>query len=232
MRQRVGDLIQDADYFCLLTTKEALKRDWIRFEFKEAAALLGRIMFVCKDELPISGYTAVERLNVEPYSHQMVIKHTTLCIPEITDRDAEELGVQLINDPHEGWYDGRADVKKLFPRRGLRRQSQLRRAARKSVMMDSKYANQEILDVIPYTESDVDVWPKEDFELVLEQLILDGGRLELEQLIAKKQVEVFLTWYSATGSFLDAGEGGFGAFVIVGVEGAHGYDDRHTLYLQ
>lgn len=212
-RRKLYDLIDDSDYLCLISTHDSLKSDWVSFEFKEAAALMGRVVFVCKDT-PISGYEAVNSLGSGDLWRQLFIKHTTLSIPEITEHAIEALGIELINDPHEGWYDGRGTILKRMPNRGLRQQSRMKQCVRKCVLIDHKYRNELVLDVIPFTWSELDCAPG-DIEAALKNLILSSGRLHLEEEFLKDEVDIFHTWYYVTGEFLTEKDSGLDVFVVL-----------------
>ena len=192
-RDKLRDLIHDSDYFCLITTYASLKSDWVAFEFKEAAALIGRVVFVCRDT-PISGYYSVNHLGSGSLWRQLFIKHTTVSIPEVNAVTIGSLGIELINDPNEGWYDGRGRVSKRVPSHGLRQQSRIRQFARVCVLGDHKYRNEVVRDVIPFSWSELDC-PVGDHVAALKALMLDGGRLDLENEFINGEIDIFNTGY-------------------------------------
>jgi hypothetical protein len=213
IRRKLFDLLQDSDFLCLITTYDSLKSDWVMFEFKEAAALVGRVLFACPDS-PISGYESVDHLGCGDLWRTLFVKHTTVSIPEVTDAAVQNLAVELINDPDEGWYNGRGSVSKRMPKRGLRQQSRMRQYARKCVLVDHKYQNEVVRDVIPFTWGELDC-VKGDRLAALKALILDGGRLNLENAFARNEVDIFHAWYYADEQFLTADDFGLDVFVVV-----------------
>ena len=214
LETKLFGFIEKADFMCVIVSEKSLSSEWVKFEFKEAAQLFGRITFVSKDANIASGYYAFKHLNDGTGTHRLRIKHTVHYIPEITDSSIRVLANEILNDPEEGWYDGRGSPNHRLPKRGFRNECRLKKVARKCVLMDPKYIDKEIVDVIPFTQSQLRNQAGNPSD-VLKELILDGGRLPLEKAFLNGQVDIFHTWYYVDGDFLDEQDFGIDVFIFL-----------------
>ncbi|MDD2665487.1 MAG: toll/interleukin-1 receptor domain-containing protein [Methanocellales archaeon] len=213
----LSELIDDADYICIIVSEMSLMSAWVQYEFKEAASLIGRVVFVNKDNTQLfSGYEAVDYLQKGFIWRNLYVKHSTLTLPEITNEGVNELAIQLLNDPDEGWYDGRVSVGRRCPAKGLRYQNRMKKYARECVLVDPKYEHKYVLEVIPFNWSQIEC-DKEDMEAVLKSIILDRGLLNLERSFLNDEVDIFQTWYFVTEfeEFLEKDDFGLNVFVVL-----------------
>lgn len=213
----LSERIDDADYVCIIVSEMSLMSAWVQYEFKEVASLIGRVVFVNKDDTKVfSGYEGVDYLQKGFIWRNLYVKHSTLILPEITKQGVNELAIQLLNDPDEGWYDGRVSVGRRCPAKGLRYQNRMKKYARKCVLVDHKYANKRIIDVIPFTWSQIEC-DKGNIEAALKSIILDRGLLNLERSFLNGEVDIFYTWYlvAEVEEFLEKDDFGLNVFVVL-----------------
>lgn len=191
IRAELGRITKQSDGLCVLASPLSVESDWVRFEFKEAAQLLGRVLFVFDGELGIPGAFRLPQTEPTDLAPGLFVKHTTICMKQSQDW-VPELTVQLCNDPDEGWFDGSNAGGTFRQRRNLKRESARRKWARLCVLNDHKYRNRMVLDVLPFSWEEVGADTVED---VFSWFIKAQGRLGLREALASGEVNGYYTWF-------------------------------------
>ena len=95
----LSNSIDKADYLCMLFSKNSAAREWVRFEYKLAARLIGRVVMV-KD----SSVETIDDFQIPRFERQalLTVKYQ---IVEYSEKDKDfalKLGRVIINDPDGG----------------------------------------------------------------------------------------------------------------------------------
>jgi hypothetical protein len=202
----LADVVLDTDVCCVMVSAASASSDWVRFEYQEAAAVFGRVIFLV--ERPPDGDLDFGRRSsfARPSCATLQVKHSILS--ETAPDDA--LLVELCNDPDEGWFDG-SESYGPDPRRVLKAESEIRKFVRSSLMCDQRYAGRTIVDVLPFSWSQS---PTRDRDEIFRWLLNARGRGDLLRSLGEGVVEGFLASYLAThvpsvATVLGADDGGF-----------------------
>ncbi len=198
LEAKLSPLVRDADCICLVASALALRSNWVRFEFKEAVESIGRIVFVCNESVLPAGDMLMADLEPGELSQNILVRHTTLYFHELTEQDVSQLAAQLLNDPDEGWLDGRAMATPASISRDLKRTSLMKKRARSQVLQDGRYAGTMILDVIAFTWQDAGCEPG-DIVGARHWAILGCGRTQLEIALINGECDMDFESYVVTG---------------------------------
>lgn len=196
IRAELGRIIEQSDCLCLLASPLSVESDWVKFEFKEAAQIFGRVVFVFDSELQSPQVFKLPQTEPSDLAPSLFVKHTTMCITE-SPNWVSELTVQLCNDPDEGWFDGSNAGGAFDERRNLKRERARCKYARMCVLRDPKYRNRTVVDVLPFSREEVGCDSAED---VFWWFINARGRLRLREALSSGEVDGYCTWYSAPGT--------------------------------
>jgi len=179
---RLSRALDQADYVCALLSEASAGRPWVRFEFKIASKLAGRIVLLTKGDPPAFSFPQ--------FSDRLTVKWTRL--PYINDGEMPlRLGRALLNDPDEGVTDGR--YRPLVVReRNLRRENHFRRLVRLRIERNEAFASKNILAVLPFSMKELG-GRSPNIREIAEWFVTRHGRLNLRYQLMESAVkaEVF-----------------------------------------
>lgn len=196
LQSKLAEAISGSDFICFITSDHSIKSEWISYEFRKAALILGRVTFVCNgyNNFTHPGDTFMSKFSPNDFPCAITIKHTTLMFSDPTEQHIHNLIVEMINDPDEYWADGvffsgpqnyHLDLKKEITRKKL---------ARKMVLNDPQFKGWRVNDVIPFDWDEAGCEPGE-VDKARMWIIFDCGRKHLSRGIAEKQVEARFVSY-------------------------------------
>lgn len=193
--RRLEDAIDEADYLCMLFTENSKDRDWVRFEFRIAARLIGRVLL-----LHDSTVCGIEDFRVPQFERAalLTVKHQVLTFDETKPDMAQWIARFLINDPDEGVTDGRARPLTIRER-NLKKENFLRRWIRVRLDEIPKYRERHVVDILPFLWSEVGV-REGNVRGVFQYFVAKHGRLNLEVQAALRKIEVSLVCCPVEGS--------------------------------
>ncbi len=206
LQSKLAEAVNDSHFICFITSDNSIKSDWINFEFKQAAATLGRVTFVCNayNEFTHPGDIFASKASLNEFLCSIGIKHTTLTFSNPTEENINSLVVEMINDPDEYWADGVFFTGLLYDKFDLKREITRKKAARKTALYDPQFIGRHINDVIPFDWGEVGCEPGE-VNKALMWIIFDCGRKHLSKGIADKIVEAkYVSYQTEEGSQVDA----------------------------
>lgn len=103
IERMLSEAVQGADCFCIVTSNDTLESAWVAFEFKEAAGILGRIVFLLCPGVVLARHPA-EPFVVKVAGLSVVVRHTIIELAGFDEDLIRELAIELLHDPHEGWH--------------------------------------------------------------------------------------------------------------------------------
>lgn len=211
------DVVLDTDVCCMMVSADAAASDWVRFEYQEAAAIFGRVVFLF-ERLPDGHVDFAQRSNFgRPALAELHVKHSA--ISETVPDDV--LLVELCCDSDEGWFDGGESYEPDTGRR-LKVESKIRKFVRSCIMCDPRYAGRTIADVLPFSWSQS---PTRDRDEVFRWLLDSRGRGDLGRALGEGRVDGFLAAYLAAAvpsvtAILGPDDGGFAHALVFALSAA------------
>jgi hypothetical protein len=202
VRHRLYDALDEADIMVIVASSTAIRSRWVQFEVAQAAQMLGRVVFFTDQEVvgsPIDFFSEVQP--------NLVIKHSTI-LWDVREPDLQSrFAITLLYDRDEWWYEGESDFDPSLPKRlDLKREFQMRKTARKCVIVDRFYRARLVTDVLPFSWAEIGAAPG-DAAGVLRWFCRTRGRLALEEAFINDEVEIGLTGYFVPGApFLVKGD--------------------------
>lgn len=144
--QQLWDSIYGSDGICVVASTASFESPWVRYEFTEGSALMGRIVFVALDTLP------VRRGFITPTDAQLgaraIVKHAIISMTN-DDTWIPHLLVEMCNDPDEWWFgDHDPQYERAWPK-NLKHEIVCKKMARMSALMDPRNRGETIVEVIP-----------------------------------------------------------------------------------
>lgn len=213
----LGGVVLDTDVCCTMVSTDAAASDWVRFEYQEAAAIFGRVIFLFEGS-PGGGFDFERRsCFARPSCAALHVKHSTLS--ETAPDDL--LLVELCNDPDEGWFDG-SESYRPDTGRSLKAESEIRKFVRSCLMCDPRYTGRTIVDVLPFSWSHS---PTQDRDEIFRWLLDSRGRGDLRRALGEGVVDGFLAPYLATSvpsviASVGADDGGFAHALVFALPAA------------
>jgi hypothetical protein len=193
--------VNESDYICIITSDKSIKSEWIQFEFKEAAEVIGRIVFVCNNYQGISHPGDIFMSNISPgeFSSLITIKHTTLMFSDVTKENVKTLAIEMMNDPDEFWANGIFFSGLQLDICDLKKESMRKKYARKMVLNDPQFIGIRILDVIPFDWEEAEC-NQGEVEKARMWIVFDFGRKNLAKGISDGNVEARYVSYTKKGN--------------------------------
>lgn len=185
--RRLEEAIEEADYLCMLFTENSKERDWVRFEFRLAARLMGRVLL-----LHDSTVHGIDDFRVPRFERAalLTVKHQVLAFDETEPDMAQWIGRFLLNDPDEGVTDGRARPLAIRER-NLKKENYLRRWIRVRLDEIPEYRERHVVDILPFLWSEIGV-REGDVRGAFQYFVAKHGRLNLEVQASLRKIEVSL----------------------------------------
>ena len=213
----LSDVVLESDICCTMVSTDAAASEWVRFEYQEAAATFGRVIFLF--ERPPEGYIGFEQRSsfARPSCATLHVKHSSVwdIVPD------DDLLVEFCNDPNEGWFGG-SEGYVPDTSRSLKLESKIRKFVRSCLMCDPRYASKTIVDVLPFSWNQS---PTRDRNEVFRWLLDSRGRGDLLRALGEGSVDGFLSLYLATtvpsvAAILGAEDGGFAHALVFALPAA------------
>lgn len=196
LQSKLAEAVSGSDFICFITSDHSIKSEWISYEFKEAALILGRVIFVCNGYNSVShpGDAFISKFSLNEFPCAITIKHTTLMFSDPTEQNINSLAVEMINDPDEYWVDGVFFTGSRNYHLDLKREIKRKKLARKMVLNDPKFKGWRVNDVIPFDWDEAGCEPGE-VDKARMWIIFDCGRKHLSRGITEKKVEAKFVSY-------------------------------------
>jgi len=182
--QKLESEIEDADYFCMLITERSVKRDWVKYEFRVAAARIGRTILL-SNGLKGDFNAGWEQDNVKS---PVYVDWTIVEYNEADPNAGLNLAREIINDPNQGMSDGR-DRPLVIRERNLPLENRLKRYLRLVLENLPEYQERRVEDILPFFWENIGV-PDGDYRGAFNWFMLKFGMLGREQQVKKNEINV------------------------------------------
>ncbi len=189
VEQKLTNYVEEADYLCMLVTENSLERHWVQYEYKEAIKYMGRVFFLRHESCmrnPLEPTWSPED-SLTPIH----FKHSSMTYPKQAKDRCMLIARELINEPDEGWSDGRACPLSIRER-DLRKENRAKHYARRKIALMPKFTDREIPEVIPFFWDQIDC-EEGDGGSAINWLVLKQGRIPLETQLFRHEVSVSIT---------------------------------------
>ena len=153
IRAQLTEALSRSDYICMLFSVASKDRPWVLFEIEEAARRIGRVVLVHNDSVAGMSELALPDFRNDSFSINCV-KHSLLRYDETDSKMSWKLAQLLINDHDECITNGlyRPYVTR---ERNLKRESVMRRYVRARVGALDRYAQRNVVDILPIMMEDL-----------------------------------------------------------------------------
>jgi len=196
LRSILTEAISSSDFICFVTSNDSIKSEWISYEFREAAIILGRVFFICNGYKSVvhPGDKFMSKFSFFDFPCLITIKHTTLMFSNPTEKNINTLSVELINDPDEYWSDGVFFLGSRNYHLSLKQEITRKKFARKMVLNDPQFKGLCVNDVIPFDweEAGCEVGEVDKARM---WVVFDCGRKHLSRGLSEKEVEAKFVSY-------------------------------------
>jgi hypothetical protein len=198
LKRLLGEQIRQADYLCILLSKQSATRDWVQFELAYASHLIGRAVVLLADGLEDSAF-----MNWPSFAHRAMLtaRYTVLSWDPTEDDLALRFGRALINDPEEGVTDG-SYRPLVVSERDLRRENRLRQHFRMFLDNVPEYAGRHVIDVLPFSWEACEARAG-DVRTVFNWFVQKFGRLNMMVQVARRHFNVAIVQSPTTADIAD-----------------------------
>jgi hypothetical protein len=185
--------VEQADSICIILSETVGTSEYVQAEINEAQRLLGRIIFFHDTKHSIPNQIQWNDPGPISYNVNFEVKHTIVGISLWNDKTLEELAIQIINDPDEGWFENISQIPKWWRKRDLHTECVLRRYVRECMHVDPHTQSHTIHEVMPLIKS----WdyPRDDQDAIFEWYVKTFGNINLLDKIRKGKCDAMITWY-------------------------------------
>jgi hypothetical protein len=184
VRAQLSDAVFSADLICLVTSTRSIASAWVAFEFQEAAALVGRVVFVLAPGSMVAEHPAtalIARITGAP----SIIRHTVVAIPDVSLGSLQEVALQLSNDPYE------RNAPPL-----TKRVCMMKKLARRLSLAAHSEEKRVLVDTITYSPEE---HPNRTPAQILFEVVRQRGLTEFNSLYRQQKVSVAHTVHDVRG---------------------------------
>jgi hypothetical protein len=187
--------VRKADAICILVSNDIESSMYLQAEIDEAARLIGRILFLYDGSSQFPAQFNFKSPGPRQLDVEIVVRWSILGIHEWNMTSRQELGVEILNDPDEGWFADTHDRLAWWLNRDVCTESSLRKYVRACLMVDPKCRGMRIREVLPILPS----WnPPDNRDLLFKWYAEVFGRRSLLQPLRDGECNGMVVQYPIT----------------------------------